>query len=551
MNATSASRLASALYLALAVTVPVAASAASPAVGTLAPDFRLQSTDGRSMSLSGLRGHVVVLNFFATWCPPCRAETPDLVAAAKRYSGGDVVFFGVDDREQTQLVRVWAKGKGVRYPLVMDTTGSVEEQYDVRAIPTTYILDRNGVIRYRQLDELESSTLTGALDAVIANRPLPETKVAQTFDATAAAALAAVDAALSAGKPGDAIDAGKKGSDRLGEIQNGDGSSSIDYFKSTQELDALYSALGDAYAARAKSETGSAANADLAQEALQRGQVAEDREQFADAYAQYSQAVALDPSTATDAYNGVYLAADELKEHDKMAAAATALTVAVPDDPESWLLLTSADLATKDYPGALDASTHALALASAAYAKKPTDTGAKHELARVWLKFGRAEIAAGNDEAAQAMMLDSAAAQPNSMVAEEANEQFAALEPADIAMTVSGASIAHAPKASPAKLWVLVKNPSSTARSVDLAASGLPDHWLLSFCYAKVCQPMKSTIKVAANSSMRVELQVVPLADSGGPWTMSVKTDGGPNASVTIAAKNTTATATVSAKPGS
>ena len=147
MNASFARRLAPALALALALAVPKPASAAAPGVGTVAPDFKLQSTAGRSMSLSDLRGHVVVLNFFATWCPPCRAETPDLVTAAKKYSGSDVVFFGVDDREQTELVRVWAKAKGVKLPLVMDKTGSVEEAYDVRAIPTTYILDRNGVIR--------------------------------------------------------------------------------------------------------------------------------------------------------------------------------------------------------------------------------------------------------------------------------------------------------------------------------------------------------------------------------------------------------------------
>lgn len=551
MNASFARRLVPALALAVALAGPKPASAASPAVGTLAPDFTLKSADGRTMSLSDLRGHVVVLNFFATWCPPCRAETPDLVAASKKYAKSDVIFFGVDDREQAPLVQVWAKNNGVRYPLVMDSTASVEDNYDVRAIPTTYILDRNGVIRYRQLDQLESPTLLAALDAVIAGKPLPESKVAQTFDATASSSLSAVNAALAAGKPADAIDAGKKGSGKLSDIQSGDGSSTIDYFKATQELDALYLAMADAYAARAKTETGAAANADLAQEALERGQVAEDREQFADAYAQYSQAVTLDPSTATDAYNGVYLAAIELKEHDKAASAAKALTVAVPDDPESWLLLTSADLGTKDYPGALDASSRALALASAAYAKKPTDKGAKHELARVWLKFGRAEIAAGNNAAGQAMMLDSAAAEPNSMVAAEANEQFAALEPADIAVTLSGASAARAQKASPAKLWVIVKNPSSVARSVNLAASGLPDHWLLSFCYAKVCQPYKSTINLAANGSLRVELQVVPLADSGGPWSMQVKADGGSTASVKIASKTANATATVSAKPTS
>src|SRR5207245_848513 len=106
----------------------------------------------------------------------------------------------------------------------------------------------------------------------------PESKVAQQFHATVTAAIAAVNAETVAGKPGDAIDAGKKALDKLSEIQSGPGASSIDYFKSTQENDALALALADAYAARAQSETCKAADADRAQEALQRGQVAENRE---------------------------------------------------------------------------------------------------------------------------------------------------------------------------------------------------------------------------------------------------------------------------------
>ena len=525
--------------------------AAAPPVGVMAPDFTLQSTDGRALRLSSLRGHVVVVNFFATWCPPCRAETPDLVAAARSYGDKGVIFLGVDDREKLPLVQVWAKAKSVRYPIVMDDDGAVEEHYDVRAIPTTYIVDKTGVIRYRQLDQLERTTLTGALDAVVAGRPLPETKVAQAFDATATTGASDVRTALAAGNAAVAIDAGKKASAKLADIQSGDGSSSIDYFKATQESDALDLALADAYAARAQTETGSAANADLAQEALQRGQVAEDREQFADAYAFYAKAVSADPSTASDAYNGLYLAAAELKQYDKTVAAATALTAAVPDDPESWLLLTSADLGAKDFPSALDAARHAVSLASAAYALKPTDKHAAYEFGRTYLKMGRAELAAGDTNAARALLRSAPAIAPSTIVAEQASEQFAALEPAAIAMTVSGAAMAHAAPASPAKLWVNVRNPSAAARSVNLAATGLPEHWLLSFCYAKVCQPYKSTINLAAGGSMRVELQVVPLAGSGGPWTMHVTAAGGSTASVRIAAKSVTATATVSAQSGS
>ncbi len=457
---------------------------------------------------------------------------------------------GVDDREKNALVDTWAASKGVRYPIVMDRDGSVAQTYDDRAIPMTYVLDRSGVIRYRQLDELEGATLASALDAVIAGRPLPESKIAQSFDDAATAGLTAVRDALAKGDAAGAIDAGKKANDKLSAIQSGDGSSTIDYFKATTESDALDLAMADAYAARAKTETGSAANADLAQEALQRGQVAEDQERFQDAYDQYALAVKLDPSTASDAYSGVYLAADELKRYDDMVAAAKALTVAVPNDPESWLTLDSAYLAVKQYPPAFAAMSQALALASSAYAKKPTDKHTAYELGRVWLKFGRAELAAGDDAAAQAMLRNASAAAPGTIVAEQATEQFTALEPAAIAVNVSGASAAHAAPATPAKLWVVVHNPTNASRSVNLAATGLPAHWLLSFCYAKVCQPYKSTITLAAGGSMRVELQVVPLADSGGPWSMRVDANGGNVAHVQIAARSLNATATVSATPG-
>jgi cytochrome c biogenesis protein CcmG, thiol:disulfide interchange protein DsbE len=526
------------------------AKADAPQVGVAAPDFTLQTTDGRSLRLSALRGHVVVVNFFATWCPPCRAETPDLIAQERKYARDGVVFLGVDDREKVALVEVWAKTKGVRFTIAMDTDGAVEEHYDVRAIPTTYVVDRSGIIRYRQVDQLESMTLADALDAVVAGRDVPETKLAQEFDSTAAAAIAAVTAGLAAGKPADAIDAGKKASDKLSDIQSKDGSSSIDYFKATQENDALALAMADAYAARAATETGKTADADRAQEALQRGQVANDREQFESAYSLYAKALSLDPSTASDAYGGMYLGAVEMKQFDKAVEAGKGLAAAVPDDPESWLLWTSANLNARDYPGALVAARHALSLASAAFALKPTDKHAAYELGRVWLKMGRAELAAGDAVAASALMRNAAAAAPKTIVAEQADEQFAALEPAAIAMTNSGASGTTAASATPAKLWVLVRNPSESSRSVNLAATGLPSHWLLSFCYAKVCQPYKSTITLAAGSSMRIELQVVPLAGSGGPWTMHVDAGGGSTASVRIAAKTVKATATVSATAG-
>lgn len=537
--------LAGAGFAALLSASPV--FAAAPPVGAAAPTFQLQTTAGHPLRLSDLRGRVVVVNFFATWCPPCRAETPDLVAAARKYTAEGVTFLGVDDRESTTLVAVWASGKGVRYPIVLDADGAVERRYDVRAIPTTYVLDKNGVIRYRQLDQLEGSTLSSVLDAVVADRPLPESRIAQQFDAAATRGTTAVSADTGAAKFGAAIAAGKAATQRLSQLQSDTGSSSIDYFKATQESDALDVALAAAYSARAKTEEGKPADADSAQAALLQAGVASDREQFEAAYQAYADAVRLDPSTASDAYPGMYLAAYEMKRYQLAAQAAEALGTAVPNDPESWVTVTSGYMAIKDHPDSLVAARRAIDLATAAYAAKPTDSQAAYELGRVWLKMGRAELAAGNAAAARAVLRNAVAAAPGTIVEEQASEQLAALMPAPITIALSGASSVNAAAADPAKLWVIVRNPTQSARDVDLTARGLPPNWLLSFCYAKVCQPNRSTISLAAGASMRIELQVVPLRGGSGIWTMQVAAPGSSVARVRISGKSVNTTATVSA----
>src|ERR1022692_4806036 len=112
---------------ALALLSAAPAFAAPPAVGSLAPDFSLATTTGKTVKLSSLRGHVVVVNFFATWCPPCRAETPDLISAAGAYAPRGVVFLGVDAKESSQLVSEFASAKGIAYTLVLDSDGKVNE----------------------------------------------------------------------------------------------------------------------------------------------------------------------------------------------------------------------------------------------------------------------------------------------------------------------------------------------------------------------------------------------------------------------------------------
>src|SRR6202011_6336733 len=114
----------------LVATLTLPALAAPPAEGTQAPAFTLASLTAPHWALAGTRGHVVVVNFFATWCPPCRAETPDLVAAEKRYAGKGVIFVGVDASENASLVSVFVKSKGIRYPIVLDSNDVVSKTYD-------------------------------------------------------------------------------------------------------------------------------------------------------------------------------------------------------------------------------------------------------------------------------------------------------------------------------------------------------------------------------------------------------------------------------------
>jgi peroxiredoxin len=118
----------------------------APIAGYLAPDFTLASLQGQEQSLSDYLGRPVVLNFWATWCPPCRAEIPHFQAASLKYNG-QAAIIGVDQGEPASLVFDFASGFGITYPLLLDPDNAVNRQYRVVALPTTLFIDANGVVR--------------------------------------------------------------------------------------------------------------------------------------------------------------------------------------------------------------------------------------------------------------------------------------------------------------------------------------------------------------------------------------------------------------------
>ena len=116
-------------------------------VGEQAPDFTLVDLNDNPISLSDFRGKTVFLNFWATWCPPCRAEMPQMEALYQDYKDEDVVIIGLDIQETREEVSQYVQQGGYSWLFILDTSGKVATNYEVTAIPTSFFIDGDGIIR--------------------------------------------------------------------------------------------------------------------------------------------------------------------------------------------------------------------------------------------------------------------------------------------------------------------------------------------------------------------------------------------------------------------
>lgn len=120
--------------------------------GNLAPDFELKTLDGESMKLSDYRGKRIILNMWATWCPPCRAEMPDMQDFYEANQDKGIIILGVNltsSEKQPENIAKFIDEFGLTFPVVLDEKNSVADRYQVVSIPTTYMIDSRGVIQQK------------------------------------------------------------------------------------------------------------------------------------------------------------------------------------------------------------------------------------------------------------------------------------------------------------------------------------------------------------------------------------------------------------------
>jgi thiol-disulfide isomerase/thioredoxin len=517
-----------------AIVAAAALALTGPQVGSPAPDFHLTTLDGKPVSLADFRGKTVVLNDWATWCPPCREETPDLIAAAKKLGAKhDVVFLGVDSTEAAPIVRAFVAAKSMPYAQAIDADKAFSKAYDVRAFPTTFVISGDGVLRARYVGNISPPVLAGFVDDARAGRNGVLATAAQkkvdalldpakfAFDGDAAAVSAVAKKALSA------IDA----------AENVDGDT--DYLRTQAEENTLRDAAAKALEPVAGTDESKVLLARL------QGDTASAREQWPDALAAYRRGLAVAPNDG-DLLTG-YATALHDSGDDAAATDAYATVAHLAPTVDAFVSLGVSAGDAKRFNDASVAFSQAIGRARAAVDAKPKDAKAIRKLAWAYLYQGRMYVKAGAPEKARAAFAQTSAWTSKlpktdsryAMYLEEAQEATVAL---DAAHPAGKTALSLAP-------WTGPDLPGSVAstykyrlvvagtpgKTVALAASGLPKRWIASFCSDRQCAPFRTTVALPASGVKVIEFQVIP--QTTAPSAPTIRVDGdGASAQVRVAA---------------
>lgn len=515
----SAVRLLIVACFGLLALVPAAPAAAQGAVvGRPAPNFDLPTIDGKRVSLESLRGKTVVVNVWATWCPPCQQETPDLVAAYKKLHSADVAFVSIDSSERPDLVRAFAAAKSIEWTQAVDEERTFLRAYDVRYFPTTYVIDPQGVLRTTYIDMITPKLLAGFVQDAQAGRDgIVLSKLQKKIDGLLAPA--AFDFKGTPARRLATIEHARKTIDKvedLGGDSNPAKGDAVDLPRMQREENALRVRI---IAALSPLATTTARKATLAQLEGDRDLY---RGNYAKALTEYRTAATLDPKSG-DALEGLGMSARYAKRYAEMLRADKAQVALMPSSVPALVGLAIDQSVDKQYAASRATFERAVTLASKtadAPRAKPKDI---RMLAWAHLYYGRMEAKAGNSEAARrqfALAMTATARLPKNdsrytIYMEQAQEETVALDLAREKKSATAISLApwtgpDLPNSSPdtAKYRLVVTGPAG--KSVTLRAADLPKGWIASFCLDRICAPLRVTMTLPKSGVKVIEFQVVP-----------------------------------------
>jgi cytochrome c biogenesis protein CcmG/thiol:disulfide interchange protein DsbE len=144
-----------------------APSTGMPEQGQTAPDFTLTSLSGEAVNLSDYEGQVVLVNMWATWCPPCKAEMPTIHDYYKAHKDDGFVVLAINSQEEASNVNSFIQAAGFTFPVLLDSRAEVMSQYNVRGLPTTFIIDRDGNVQHTHSGLITKEQLESYIDPLL------------------------------------------------------------------------------------------------------------------------------------------------------------------------------------------------------------------------------------------------------------------------------------------------------------------------------------------------------------------------------------------------
>jgi cytochrome c biogenesis protein CcmG/thiol:disulfide interchange protein DsbE len=519
-----------------------AAPAPPAAVGAPAPALTLTSLDGKPLAAGPARGKVTVLNFWATWCPPCRAETPDLIAAYARLHPSGVDFLGVDTTETGPIVKTFLSAKGVPYPSALAGPAGYNA-YGIAYIPTTIVLDASGIIRARWVGPVTPAQLAHYVSAARAGRSSTYVSPAQArIDALLASREYRFEGTTAQRKAEAArVEAAVARAEAIARRNE----AGVDYERTQRAEGALLVSAGTAVGKGATSAAQHAAGLVM----FARG--SGDLNRWDDAARAYRDALRLTPD-APKLVAALSRAYYRLHDYPQMIAQAQRYTRLKPADGDGWADLGLAYQRTRRFAQAVPAYETALGLLRAGAAEKPTQERIA-DVADTSLDAANVDVSLGDEAGTRRNF-----AQANAYAERLApHGEYAALkrnvkertQEGLIAVALAGGAgkpvVSVIPwtgpdlpgsLASTLKYRLIVAAPADT--SVTLRAQGLRARWVASFCADGLCSPQTVSFTAPAGGVKTFEFQLVPPHDGDTPGKIAITVAGGRTVAVPAVGSN-------------